>query len=702
MWGGTTIRTDTPTGTGGMVSVPARLQPAGWTKASSGKSAPVGAQDFHNQPWAVGSAMDEVDHTVDLAILWRRNAMYLHGLFYACMLHPERLSTFADKTDTVWLLDFFGRRFVSLRPWRTARETLQGALSQPFDDTIDDKGLGVRQYSSLHRCEKDLVDPCLARLRFFRNEHPIELLLSTPDERQRFYECVKTLRLTPVWCPALCPAGVPAVSTVGIEGSFPAAPLCSSPRDVHPMSGSTTMKVSRDPTSPLRLWVGSFDLNNALLPERADLSPWLQRGVADVYVIGLVGIPPEFQGSTRLGDQLAFHLGPHYIPVLSTELEEGLRSVAVVVLCTKTHALRVSDTGAWTGDYTRTRTTRLVSVKKVHRGMMSSKTNQAAADAVAVAFRVNETPLCFVCTKLALLPHEIGDEAVQVRNQILADLLELVEVGMSRIDVTSRFHHVVVLGGLGHEILREVQKGNALVGFTEGDLILPQGGSLDQRILWRSYPGLTMSCTNYAAHVPWGTPEEGRHAVGALLELTTELLFVEAFASPTAHHHIIIDACVLECAAEDRTPPDIPLSGSSSSSSSLSRLPSFGRKKTSRTPTKQEGYTVGGVVIQKPRLLAWADFAQGLVRGVMGSDEVTGLPVASFPAIVPTTHSLCFLERQYIVFLVEDTADPDGDEALCHGAGVLRLADVLGGVWSADSETMALAGEGVGLLRSTR
>ena len=162
--------------------------------------------------------------------------------------------------------------------------------------------------------------------------------------------------------------------------------------------------------------------------------------------------------------------------------------------------------------------------------------------AVALRMRIEETDFCFVLVRVRLAAGDFGQQAVQLRSRLIKELLCKVSLGVPggsttlQQDVASLHDQTYVFGSLGEEILLEVRAGNVMDDFSEGDLVLPQGGSLSQRVFHRSMPGAPATALGYEAHVPWGTVQEGRHAVAAVFEAPLLLTFNEAFSTPSALH----------------------------------------------------------------------------------------------------------------------------------------------------------------------
>ena len=178
---------------------------------------------------------------------------------------------------------------------------------------------------------------------------------------------------------------------------------------------------------------------------------------------------------------------------------------------------------------------------------------------LAVRVTVEESDLCFVLLNVRLGEGAVGPAAVAARSEATTTLLKGLRVkgwGRTAADAAApavllenpqgNFHHTFVAGSLGDEVLREIQANRALAAFTEGDLVLPVGGSLGYRIVSHSLAPEAACAETYESHVPWGTIAEGRHAVAAVFRAAVNLTFSEAFSTPSALHAFSFPSLVLE------------------------------------------------------------------------------------------------------------------------------------------------------------
>ena len=452
-------------------------------------------------------AVSEV--VLDIEDVW--NPHWLRALFSVEKFNPEQKIVQLSK-QRWWGVDFYMRNYCQLPAGNTGAE-IWGA------QTSDKAKIHI--HSSLYRAECDANDSKRLRLRFFKAEHPYELLFQTAPERQRFYELSKTLRLFPVWCPALCPyrlRNAPHPFTMEINGSkevtLAGSPI---PGETHTLNGVAKIKVSPGPTEDVRIWVGTKDLKG-VMPGKGDLQDWMPKSSADIYVTAFEDIPPDLQQSTLIGEMVSKHLGTDYVPLLSTELEGGKRSVAMTVVCHKQKALKISRTGAWTGNMQRTLQNKAANMTlKQKMGMSRGRADAVVNDMVALNFSVNETSFAFIATKLKVLGDDQGEMGVQVRNDILRELLSKLSIGPeSAGDASQKFHHSFVLGGLGYgtevanhnwqklsllprgcdRLSREIAEGRCLYHFQEADLQFHHQlteVNLEQRILYKAQSGETVT-----------------------------------------------------------------------------------------------------------------------------------------------------------------------------------------------------------------
>ena len=373
---------------------------------------------------------------------------------------------------------------------------------------------------------------------------------------RRFYEVLKCMRsntLAPVWVPLLSqPQPYPTIGTVGLVGEFIDAPVLQSSDKITVASPEEThITVSRDPFQDQSLWVGCIDLNYELLPERADLSPWLPRlsNNINVYVIGLVGISDRhYEEPMWLAVQVMRHLGKRQYKQIHASIDG---EVLLMVVAKHSMTQRLGGIASWSGEISRSEVAE------------DNETDDITSSAAAVQLSIDETDLCFVCVKIRVLPTDFGSEAVNLKNMITTTLLSAIELGKcSFVDISCRFHSIVVFGCLGDEILKEVKKGSLLSDFHEGDLVLPRGGSLSQRVFIKNISGpygthpsqqVGLEFVGYEAHVPWGIIEEGRHAVKAVMKLPVQLPFIHCLSTPSAKHSFRITSCKLSTSVVEIT-----------------------------------------------------------------------------------------------------------------------------------------------------
>ena len=236
---------------------------------------------------------DPLKHFIDISCITQ--PQFLKAMFNVQKFNPDQPFAMASKRDRVWVLDFFDRTFANLAPLKTPEETLLAA-----------KGKNAKQqsYKKLFRCEKDVANLRRVRMKFFSADHPYDLVFESSAHRQRFYECSKALRNGLVWAPSLCPdIKGPHCFSVQIKGET-SAPICTSKTGRQHMDGAVEIKCSNVPCDETKLWVGCIDLQSVGGLQELDFNRWMPPQKHDIYVVGFVDIPPEYQGTSQLCDKL--------------------------------------------------------------------------------------------------------------------------------------------------------------------------------------------------------------------------------------------------------------------------------------------------------------------------------------------------------------------------------------------------------------
>ena len=517
-------------------------------------------------PGAGGVVLDApCDSSLPLEEVW--SSEYLKALYHVSKYNPDQKLAQLSKRERVWGIDFFMRSFAQLPVGATAAE--MWALHS------SDKAK-VLVHSSLYRVEKDCNDEKRLRLRFFKAEHPYELVFQSGADRQRFYECAKALRQYVTWCPALVPfekRPSAAHTMIELAGNTEVPAIGGTPEEKHTLQGIAKLKVTACPTEDIRVWTGSKDLKGSM-PGRNDLDGWIPRNAADFYVTAFQDIPQGLQQNTVIGELVTQHLGSDYVPLLSTLLESGKRSVAMTVVCSKTKALKVSNTGAWTGYVTRSVAANRANLTlKQKMGMAKGRVDAVQNDMVALQFSVNETSLLFVSTKLKVLQEDEGELAVQVRNEMLKDLLSKLSVGPADAgDASQKFHHTFVMGCLGYgcdveahdwrtrdalprgcdRLSREIAEGRALYHFQEppNHTLLPEIAevNLEQRILYKAQAGESVHNVEGAYRTHAHRPRNVLNpCVSNVFVFPTLLTYLGTFGTPAPLRAIKILEAVFVC-----------------------------------------------------------------------------------------------------------------------------------------------------------
>eukprot|EP01060_Flectonema_neradi_P031951 TRINITY_DN4984_c0_g1_i2.p1 TRINITY_DN4984_c0_g1~~TRINITY_DN4984_c0_g1_i2.p1 ORF type:complete len:1448 (+),score=326.65 TRINITY_DN4984_c0_g1_i2:1179-5522(+) len=573
----------------------------------------------------------------DLSIMFNGIAKWLRPVFEVQKVSPHQrrvVGSLARRDKRRWIVDLLSR--VIYRPQQTTGQTASDAVKQVLDPTTKS-----HPHSDVFKIEKDLSDTKRIIIRFAKTDYVHDLEFHTATDRQRFYECVKAMRLDLLWCPSMVLGkqvqGLAQNNQiVGINGSTEVPIAGGTVGEMQRMSGQTKMKVSQYPTTEQSIWIGSLDIGDSLLTADTDFTDWLVPDGSDIVVIGLVGIPTDKETSrtkekkekdeegywSSFFNERLREMG--YLAMLSTETSSSnKRNVVVLVFCKKGVAFHISNVSAWTGCHTRS-----------YKGRsLLSKKQSVSTDLVSLSFTLRESPLCFICTSLRGVADGSSDEATAARNDVLQELLGKSEVGMPGGDSLLRFHHVFIFGNIGHgykgattphswkslsslprgsdRLSREIALGQTLHGFSEGDLKMNDemaDNCLQQRVLWKSPTSMSSRPIRYCCY-----SVAGMNAVAAIFKFDVNLLFAEAFSKPTPRRSIILE----RCAARNLS------------------------KKLS----------------QKSQIVCWSDFSDPpLLRGPdlrydPANDEYLG---SAIPAIEPITHSAPFIEKQYLILALKD------------------------------------------------
>ena len=579
------------------------------------------------------TSLTAIDLEHDLSIMFNGIAKWFRPVFDVQKVSPQQrrvMGSLARRDKRRWVVDLLTR--VIYRPQQATGQTASDAVKQVLDPTTKS-----HPHSDVFKIERDLTDMKRIVIRFAKTEHVHDLEFHTAADRQRFYECVKAMRLDLLWCPSMVLGKQVQGLTqnnqiVGINGSTEVPIAGGTTGEMQRMSGQTKLKVSQYPTTEQSIWVGSIEIGDSTLTADTDFSEWLVPDGSDVVVIGLVGVPTEKETKSKEKDEdgrwssifneLLRDMG--YIAMLTTETSSSnKRNVIVLVYCKKPIAFHISNVSAWTGCHTRSYKGRSILSKK----------QSVATDLVSLSFNLRESSLCFICTSLRAVADGSSDEATAARNDVLQELLAKSESGMPGGDSLSRFHHVFILGCVGHgykgsttphswttlsslprgsdRLSREIALGQALHGFSEGDLTMNDqmaDACLDQRVLWKSPTSMSSRPIRYSCY-----SVAGMHSVGSIFKVDVNLLFAEAFSKPTPRRSIILERCAV------------------------------------RNLTKK--------LSQKAQITCWTDFSdQALLRGAelrydAANDDYQG---SGIPVIDPVTHSSLFVARQYLILSVKD------------------------------------------------
>ena len=597
-----------------------------------------------------------VDHVVSVEDVW--GSRWLRCLFQVSKFNPDQLLTQFSKKDRTWGIDFYMRCFSQLPTEETA------ALTWSHQNTDKAKS---HQHSALYRVEKDHNNNKRLRIRFFKADHPYDLEFPDSFLRERFYECAKALRQFPVWLPSVCPIKASRPLAIEIHGKETVETIGGATNETQEVSGIAKLRASISPTEDVKLWTGTIDLRHGL-PNPRSLHEYMPPGVADFYVATFQDVPASLQRNSQLGEMLSKHLGPDYVPLLSTELEAGKRTVAMQVICNKQKALRVSNTGAWTGNLTRSRRQaskgknpfsglRKKSGMDANTGGSASGTGTATTDMVSLSFNVNETSLCFIATKIAMLEDDVGEAGIQIRNDTLKQLLTRLELGASSGgDTCQKFDHSFIMGGIGYgcevenhnwhslsqlpqsadRLQREVKDNNCLSNFIESDLVMSRTANLNelnlsQRILYKSLPGQVIIPQNQCYRTFHFEAQSGRHmshGVSHQFAISSQLIYPQALAPPPAKRQLIISSV-------EYIPPQV------------------------------------GVGSTGPLMLVvYSPCLTNTVKTALVNNQITGLD-----PLIPATTARIFLERQYVWFSV--TTDKEKDFRDIYGTGLLPLSGII-------------------------
>src|SRR5690606_452588 len=139
------------------------------------------------------------------------------------------------------------------------------------------------------------------------------------------------------------------------------------------------------PSEVITIWVGSWNMGSA--PPPADLTPWMPRDRADVYVVSVLGADYSVEGGKAAGESstedhffacVACHMGDSSVRTA----QGSLLAIRIVVMVRKCHYYQI----------TQPRTA------KEATGIGGIYGNKGAT---AVSMFFNDTSLCFIGCHLA-------------------------------------------------------------------------------------------------------------------------------------------------------------------------------------------------------------------------------------------------------------------------------------------------------------
>ena len=323
--------------------------------------------------------------------------------------------------ERIWVIDFYKRTFSNVSGGRATQ---------------------VYPANYLFRIEKLYPSNKQLKLSFFKAPHPFILEFGSSEARQRFYELAWAMRRHICWAPDLVPKTHHSVA-VNIKGKS---------RKHKNIDGQAVFHLTRDPVEMLSVWCGSLSLATVTLPPPGTaangsiLMGFLPRpSKYDLHFVCLTDLPELFsQNPLELVKYFrAYCVETDLHPFLSTNL--GGSSTVVLALARRRHISKVGNMEA-----------------------IELRDNNTMV--VGLSLRYGES-------SLALITARINPSMTTVKkNQKMATIMRKLEIGDCRVEFSSRFDYVIMMGSLGYrgsvnaaedELAQEISSGSLLNGYQE-------------------------------------------------------------------------------------------------------------------------------------------------------------------------------------------------------------------------------------------
>jgi hypothetical protein len=351
------------------------------------------------------------------------------------VLKVDETALIGGKKERIWDVDFFGKKFSNLD--MTGYES----FSQPAD--------------KLFRVEKDVVNSKKLTLYFFEAPHAYDLVFTSTERRQRFYELAMLQRRNSImWCPSLCVEGENDV-VLNIQGST----IERGSGKVVKAKGDVKFVIARMPYEVIDLWYGCFSMQEKPLPRSAAvLGSFLPKAQHEVYVIAVSDVPSVLMGTDDIGNYFLQYLGTAmYFLLANSAAETKSKNASNIILVIVRRSFIVRTTHIEATDVT--------PVRKEGGG-------KADFTAVGAALRINESSIGI----LMINCHpSIGDPAV--RAGCIRGLMSNFPFGDQSVDVGVRFDYLVVSGNFGFKddfkendmLIKQMKAGNVISDFSEAE-----------------------------------------------------------------------------------------------------------------------------------------------------------------------------------------------------------------------------------------
>lgn len=411
-------------------------QPTGSGSATASASGPAAAATSTAPPASATSQAKRPDGssitmiTVPSHVL--PNNRFLHEPFK--VVKVDENSLLGGKKERIWDLDCFMKKFSNL-------------------DMAGYKSFSQKS-PNLFRVEKHLSDPRRLILYFFEADHPYDLVLTSVERRNRFFEVATMMRRNSImWCPSLCPETdeEALVNVIGTTIKRPSGKTAV-------VSGEVKFHVARMPYEIIDFWYGCFNMQQRPLPaNHAILNGFMPPGNHDIYVVGVADVAGTLMGRPDLGIFFQSFLGPTYHVLTQTTVEAKDKPTkgnnAVIVICRRSFIVRMSNIEAAELDTVR-----------------REGTAKGDYSAVACSFRVNETTVG--CVMLNATPMQTD---APTRSANLRAAIANLNVGNEGLDFGARFDYTFVGAAFGYtgpfspadQLIEQRTAGNFLSEFEE-------------------------------------------------------------------------------------------------------------------------------------------------------------------------------------------------------------------------------------------